>query len=345
MEKKRFAIKLPEIMPLGVDKITDFYYFKRKFKYRAPVTTLLTDTTRKFLSDGQIKFYANLSALSDAPVEKIVNTIKVPKEIFWKDLILFYLLNVVDFVEFTVDVERNQNIEEIKEMYEKLQSQKVDYYELLGVNPSTPRQEIKNTYFKHSQKYHPDRINLAPDSTVMVRANEVFAQINNAFEVLSDADKKKEYDIERYRSAYQPEASQGEKVKNARNLYLKAHTLCKQKKFYEAATMLEEAVKIDNGKANYYLLLGLCQSKMPGTKKMAAVNLKKAAELEPWNADPVFSLGELYRSEGMAKKAEECFKKALEINMEHTLAGKAVQDIAKYTSGKKSLRSLFGKKK
>jgi hypothetical protein len=47
----------------------------------------------------------------------------------------------------------------------------------------------------------------------------------------------------------------------------------------------------------------------------------------------------------MAKKAEECFKKALEINMEHTLAGKAVQDIAKYTGGKKSLLSLFGKKK
>ncbi|NIM13788.1 MAG: DnaJ domain-containing protein [Candidatus Aminicenantes bacterium] len=345
MEKQRFSIKLAEIIQLGVDKIKEIHYFKRKFYYRAPVTTTIPETTRKFLISPQIKFYANLSTFSDAPVEQILKTINIPEVTFWKNIILLYLLNVVDFVEFTVDVDRNKNIEEINELYEKIQAQNVDYYELFGLKASAAREEIKDTYFKYSQKYHPDRINVAPDSTIMVKANEVFAEINNAYEILSNADKKKEYDIEKYRKNYQPQVSQAESIKNAQNLYFKANALCKQKKFYEAATLLEEAVKINESKANYYLLLGICQSKMPGTKKLAAVNLNKAAQLEPWNADPVFALGELYRSEGMVKKAEECFKKALEINLEHTLAGKAVQDIAKYTTGKKSLFSLFGKKK
>ncbi len=345
MGKQRFSIKLAEIIPLGVDEIKENRYFKRKFFYRAPVTTPITESTRKYLTSPQIKFYTDLSNLSDASVEQILQTIKLPEDTFWKNIILLYLLNVVDFVEFTVDVDRNKNIDEINDLYEKIRGQELDYYELLGLKASAVREDIKDTYLKYSQKYHPDRINVAPDSTVMLKANEVFAQINNAYEILGDAEKKKEYDIERYRKSYQPQVSQAESVKKAQNLYFKANALYKQKKFYEAAALLEEAVKINESKANYYMLLGICQSKMPGTKKLAAVNLEKAARLEPWNADPVFALGELYRSEGMAKKAEECFKKALEINMEHTLAGKAVQDIAKYTGGKKSLLSLFGKKK
>jgi len=63
------------------------------------------------------------------------------------------------------------------------------------------------------------------------------------------------------------------------------------------------------------------------------------------NADPIFALGELYRSEKLMKRAKEYFNKALEINMEHTLAGKAIQDLYGGAAGKKALFSLFGKKK
>ena len=63
--------------------------------------------------------------------------------------------------------------------------------------------------------------------------------------------------------------------------------------------------------------------------------------MEPWNADPVFYLGQLYWVENMFKKAEKWYRKALEINMEHTLAAKMIRKIEK-TSKKKP---LFLKKK
>ncbi len=80
-------------------------------------------------------------------------------------------------------------------------------------------------------------------------------------------------------------------------------------------------------------------------KKHAEKNLLKAHELEPWNADHLFSLGELYKSENLMKKADQFFKKALEINMEHTLAGQAVQDMQKlFAPPKKAKFSLFKRK-
>jgi len=144
--------------------------------------------------------------------------------------------------------------------------------------------------------------------------------------------------------ADKPEIRKADKVKQARELFTQANHLHNLKKYFEAASLLQKAVAMDNSKANYYLLLGLCQSKMPATKKMAEKNLKKAAQMEPWNADPIFALGQLYKSENLMKKAKTYFEKALELNMEHTLAGKAMDEFMD-RKDKKSLFSLFGKKK
>ena len=62
-----------------------------------------------------------------------------------------------------------------------------DYYEMLGVSKSSSDQEIKAAYRKQALKWHPDR-NKSPE------ANEKFKEINKAFEVLSNPQKKQMYD-------------------------------------------------------------------------------------------------------------------------------------------------------
>src|SRR5436309_10757025 len=64
----------------------------------------------------------------------------------------------------------------------------IDYYEILGVNKKATEEEIKKAYRKLARKYHPD---LNPNDT---EANKKFQQINEANEVLSDAEKRKKYD-------------------------------------------------------------------------------------------------------------------------------------------------------
>lgn len=64
---------------------------------------------------------------------------------------------------------------------------KRDYYEVLGIQRSANKEEIKNSYRKLALQYHPDR-NKSPG------AEEKFKEISEAYAVLSDDEKRKRYD-------------------------------------------------------------------------------------------------------------------------------------------------------
>ena len=63
-----------------------------------------------------------------------------------------------------------------------------DYYEILGLEKDVSDVEIKKAYKKLALQFHPDK-NSAPG------ADEAFKMIGNAFAVLSDPQKKKQYDM------------------------------------------------------------------------------------------------------------------------------------------------------
>ncbi|MHA1612483.1 MAG: molecular chaperone DnaJ [Promethearchaeota archaeon] len=64
---------------------------------------------------------------------------------------------------------------------------KRDYYEVLGVQKSATPDDVKRAFRKLAMKWHPDR-NKAPE------AQDKFKEINEAYMVLSDADKREKYD-------------------------------------------------------------------------------------------------------------------------------------------------------
>ena len=67
-------------------------------------------------------------------------------------------------------------------------SEKRDYYEVLGVSKDADAKEIKKAYRKLAMKYHPDK---NPGDKA---AEEKFKEINEAYEVLSDEEKRSTYD-------------------------------------------------------------------------------------------------------------------------------------------------------
>lgn len=65
-----------------------------------------------------------------------------------------------------------------------------DYYQILGVGKNATQEEIKKAYRSLAMKYHPDR-NPGGEK----EANEKFKEINEAYEVLGDPEKRKQYDM------------------------------------------------------------------------------------------------------------------------------------------------------
>src|SRR6185503_12182292 len=65
---------------------------------------------------------------------------------------------------------------------------KRDYYEVLGVKRDAPEADVKKAYRRLAMKYHPDRNPDSPD------AEGNFKEVKEAYEVLSDTDKRAAYD-------------------------------------------------------------------------------------------------------------------------------------------------------
>src|SRR5258708_9525999 len=65
---------------------------------------------------------------------------------------------------------------------------KRDYYEVLGVNRDADEEVIKKAYRRLAMKHHPDR---NPDNP---KAEELFKEAKEAYEILTDANKRAAYD-------------------------------------------------------------------------------------------------------------------------------------------------------
>jgi DnaJ family protein C protein 3 len=88
------------------------------------------------------------------------------------------------------DPQNHKINEEIKKIDRLIrQASRKDYYKILGVAKTTSKRDIKKAYRKKAMEYHPDRYTGSKE-----QAQKKMADINQAWEVLGDDAKRKQFD-------------------------------------------------------------------------------------------------------------------------------------------------------
>lgn len=342
-EDSQFGIELPGIISEGMKNSINFSYYRNRLSHLAPKVETISSSIKEHITNEDLSFLNKLKGFSSIPNSSITKQLRLPVDEFWKKIIYYYLLNLISFVEIKVDKELDKNIEELIELFNTLKKGHLNYYQIFKIKNSAEFNEIKTVYFSYAKKFHPDRVAEAPDPNIKDKANYVFGSINKAYETLSNANKRKEYDSKLSKGETESDLNEN-LINKAKILYRKAITLHKQAKFWEATNLLEESVKLDNSKASYFLLLATCQMNVISLRRAAQKNFEKVLDLDPWNAESMVRMGLLFEMEQMQQRAEGFFRKALSIDPDNAVARKKLSIYDK-SSKKKSGFSFFRKKK
>lgn len=337
-EDSKFHKDLAELIIDGSKIIRNTYYYKDIFINHEPYISNNSGEFKPLMDDNLIETINIIETSPGLSNNEIFLKSKNSEEDFWKNIISLFLLDIINFKEISQKKEKDENIEEIISFYEKLKIGKTDYYSILDLEIDASPEEIKERYFIYAKKFHPDRVGNASDPKIREKANFVFSEINRAYDILENPEKRKEYDINKFKKSKDKDTSKQNLKEKASILYRKARTLYNRKQYWEATALLEEAIKNVQDKGSYFLLLGMSQMNIDSMKWSAEKNLSKAAAMEPMNAEPYVALGRLFLNEDMENRSKAFFKKALSIDPENKTALKCIKEIS-VNHGKKGFFS------
>lgn len=216
----------------------------------------------------------------------------------------------------------------VKLFYDECNREDVDFYRLLGVSSVATHKQIQDAYKKYSQEFSQERIENITDPGLRGKAVHVKVRLQHAYEVLIDYDKRAKYEKHGHKEVSEADLKPEDPVERARSHYKMGKSLYEQKAYSMAISALEEAILLDPTRADFLLLLGRIQAKLPELRRKAEQNFQKAIEMEPWNAEHFAAMGLLFYLEKLNHRAESYFKKALQLEPDHVLAKRKLAEIA-----------------
>jgi DnaJ-domain-containing protein 1 len=205
---------------------------------------------------------------------------------------------------------------ELTEIAERLRGR--DYFGVLGVQKNATDENIREAYFALAKRTHPDRFSAASDAVKRL-AEEVFAVISQANEVLGHRDRRNEYlRQQQNKERDRADIEEGERALKAELAFQKGIALLRKKSHGEAADLFEEAVKLYPDEGEYHAYLGwamwLANPDATNGVEIARNHILRGRKLAPSSDKPYLFLGRLYKAEGKDTVAEKMFQKVIELD-------------------------------
>ncbi|HVT59787.1 MAG TPA: DnaJ domain-containing protein [Thermoanaerobaculia bacterium] len=204
-----------------------------------------------------------------------------------------------------------------------------DFYAILSVSKNATADQIRERFRQLTRERHPDRF-LGDQKTT---AEGAFQEITQAFNVLSDPERRRQHDLELVRPREKDDPKQLARVYLQRGV--KAY---KEKNLLDAADNFDRATRADPGNAQGWFNLALTCVQNPAWLGRAMTAVERACELEPMNAGYWKQAGKICGLAGQGERAAACYRKAIEWGDDDPATQQTLEELAK-----PSRRSRFGK--
>lgn len=233
--------------------------------------------------------------------------------------------------------------EPFEQQIRRLHGQMVDqnHYELLGVAQAAEGEEIRKSYHELARKFHPDKLGPSADDELRRKLEQLFGRFGEAYNVLRDAERRKEYDEQL--ASGKTESKDVDPREAAREAFEKGKAMLRADAA-AAARFFQYAVDQDPEQGRYWQHLGVALSGQSMSRKRAEEAFLKAIDLNPSNYKIYFQLGMLYKEGGLKTRAIEMLRKGLQWDPENIKMQQALAELTGADDKSGGLGGLFRKK-
>jgi curved DNA-binding protein CbpA len=210
---------------------------------------------------------------------------------------------------------------------------KKSHYEVLMVRPDASTDEVRRTYHRLAREHHPDRHLPGPAKK---KAEELFAAMTEAFNVLTNPERRREYDAKLRTEATTGDPAQAE----ARNYFRAGTVKLNEGNGKDAVRLFQAAIHLDSTQASYYAhyAKALELSEAYGE---AGRQWDEAIRREPYNQKYYRLAGQCLERAGMKIRARKMYEKALEWDRNDAVSSEALRRLGGGGEKKGILGGLF----
>jgi curved DNA-binding protein CbpA/CheY-like chemotaxis protein len=185
------------------------------------------------------------------------------------------------------------------------------HYEVLGVPPAASAAQIKSAWLSAAKKYHSDAFSGLDLGSARRVAEDLFARVNEANSVLSDANRRADYDVYLDRKAKGLPTDVGA-ILRAENVFQRGEALFKAGRWEEAEVQFREAISLNDSEAEFHAFLGMAMFRRNGKPVEAIAQVEKALRMDPRLRSGTIFLSQIHASQGDAERARSLLRKAIE---------------------------------